>query len=86
MDARTALRRVVARALSDPSFDPEGVANIEVLRQGLAGEMAELAAESLLGERSPSAATSDTDTGQPAGVALQRAGRTDTRHGHPKQH
>jgi len=75
MDARTALRRVVARALMEPDFDPEGITGVEVLRQGLAGEMAELAAESLPLEHSRSVATFDTGTGQPAGVALQRAGR-----------
>ena len=46
MDARTALRRVVARALMDPNFDPEGIADIEGLRRELATEMAQLAAES----------------------------------------
>jgi hypothetical protein len=46
MEARIALRRIVARALMDPDFDATGIADVESLRKVLAAEMARLAAES----------------------------------------
>ena len=33
MDAKTALRRAVARAITQPDFDPTGIPDIEALRE-----------------------------------------------------
>ena len=45
MDARTALRQIVARALTDPSFDASGIEGADILRRELSAEIAQLAAE-----------------------------------------
>jgi len=45
VDARTALRQIVARALTDPSFDASGIEGADILRRELSAEIAQLAAE-----------------------------------------
>lgn len=45
MDARTALRQIVARALQDPTFDASGIDGADILRRELSAEIAQLAAD-----------------------------------------
>jgi hypothetical protein len=45
MDARTALRRIAARAISSDGFDPSGINDLDSLRAELAPEIEQLRAE-----------------------------------------
>ena len=57
MNARTAIRRGIARAISADGFDPTGITNFESLKAELAPEIEQLRAEGELKDDPPSPGT-----------------------------